>query len=1149
MPFTVVAAGPAQALSPDETPFLTWNMQGATNQGQMLWTDYFPSLLNEAPSNVVMLQEVGAGVPDSAVLLSNPPGTEGDPLVTYAHWGSDRDRASEWYMVFLQTNNPDPTRPGGRVNTIVMSHLPVDGAMVVNSQHSSNAGRPAIGIRLGNDWYFSFHALSGSGGDAVSMLTAIGNAVRNAQPPGTRYEWTVGSDFNTRPETLQSRTGFSSIPRSPNEPDDPDDPRAPAPPSALVSVVASGQPTHRSPDGSRRELDYAVTTTPHAGRLMASVVHNRGSSDHDPVHVTAIPTPVSRPPLASQPVGGFAVDGANGIADPYRNGGWRDQTRLCMAYGSRGKCTGYHSFAARSSAAADTDASGFDYVGAVSNGNISDGDNQEEAFPGQTIDQLRQHLVVDLPIYKPNVVLVQLDIANDLANDDKLTGAQEADRLRLLINQIHYILPKTMVLVGDPAPSKTAAVRDKMYSGDSSYLARSSAVITNAISAGEHVQQVPIAFPRDTSFVDTTQGPDGVPNDKGYQAIADAYVRQLSTLAASGAIVAPSEVVVNPADLVVDDSGIDDTGSSGEGDPTSNPPLKVMVVGDSMTEGMEGDWTWRYRLWQWFKDQHVPVDFVGPYRGTKQPDPTGPPAPPRLQNEPPEPPSVANPPVSGAYHQDIAPGFDSDHFAVWGRQAAQDKDLIGPMVAQYKPDLILFGIGFNDMGWFVSDANGTLSSMKTLVDRARGAKPDVKMAVGNVPQRLFINGRQDLVDKTNQYNALLKDAIPTWSTSASPVKLVDWEGSYSCKPEACPTGYDGLHPSLSGEYQIAYAYARTLNRDFGIGQSTPDHIPAFPERPISPVSGLKAEAVPSGIKVSWNPVFGARGYTVRYRLAGTTEWSEVVVPSNRYDTTWTQDGWTWEYEVRTYNYTDGASSWMTTSATSHPETAAAPGNIVTRATATGVDVSWEAAKGPYTDSIDRYQIITWDRDVPGAYINSTGAKGTSIHIDGLAPGHHYLVAVATWNKAGGGTPGTGRSVTIGAGTPPVPTDVTVKSLDATTVQLRWKGSPEAAGYRVWVRNVNDPSGSPTPDPYVTDTPDHQIAFLFPGNWNFEFCITATNGTLESGKSSCVRVPLPPPSTGGGTPPPSGNSRKAPEPAKESLMKLSRAAAAQRTSAG
>ncbi|MFJ7904676.1 SGNH/GDSL hydrolase family protein [Streptomyces sp. NPDC096198] len=728
VPFTVLAAGAAHAAPPAETPFLTWNMQGATSSGQSLWSSYIPRILNGAPSDVVMLQEAGPDIPDSAVLLNNPPGTVGNPLVTYARWPRG-SRAPDWYMVFLQTN--DPTRPGGRVNTIVMSTTRVDEAMVVDNPHGSNVGRPAIGIRLGNDWYFSYHALSGGGGDAVTMLTAIGNAVRSAQPAGVRYDWTVGADFNTRPETLVARRGYNDIPTPTDDP---------------LNVVRSGRPTHRSPDGEERELDFAVTTTDH-GRLEGSVQPNQGGSDHEPVYIFPVLSRAdNRPPLATMPVGGFGVDGFNGHRE-YAANGWRDQTRICMAYGPKGKCVAYHGFAR--TRAADAGAPGFDYVGSVSSGEVSDGDNQEEAFPGQNIDQLRQHLVGDLRTYKPNVVLLQLDVANDLTNNGDLTAAQEADRLHALIDQIHYVLPNTMVLVGDPAPSKSPAVRDKMYNGDSSYLARSSAAIASARRSGQPVQQVPIAFPHDSSFVDTTQGADGVPNDDGYKAMAEAYVTRLSSLSASGAVVDPDKVVVNPADLVVDDSGIDDTASSGSGDPTSNPPLKVMVVGDSMTEGMEGDWTWRYRLWQWFKDQHVPVDFVGPYRGTKQPDPTGPPAPPRLQNEPPENPSVANPPVSGAYHQDIPAGFDSDHFAVWGRQAAQDKDLIGPMVAQYKPDLILFGIGFNDMGWFVSDAKGTLDSMKTLVDRARAAKPDVKMAVANVPQRLFINGRQDLVDKTN----------------------------------------------------------------------------------------------------------------------------------------------------------------------------------------------------------------------------------------------------------------------------------------------------------------------------------------------------------------------------------------------------------------
>lgn len=35
--------------------------------------------------------------------------------------------------------------------------------------------------------------------------------------------------------------------------------------------------------------------------------------------------------------------------------------------------------------------------------------------------------------------------------------------------------------------------------------------------------------------------------------------------------------------------------------------IRVMIVGDSITQGREGDWTWRYRLWQWFQEQGVEV--------------------------------------------------------------------------------------------------------------------------------------------------------------------------------------------------------------------------------------------------------------------------------------------------------------------------------------------------------------------------------------------------------------------------------------------------------------------------------------------------------------------------------------------------------------
>jgi hypothetical protein len=74
--------------------------------------------------------------------------------------------------------------------------------------------------------------------------------------------------------------------------------------------------------------------------------------------------------------------------------------------------------------------------------------------------------------------------------------------------------------------------------------------------------------------------------------------------------------------------------------------LRVLVVGDSMTHGSEGDYTWRYRMHEWFTSQGILYQFVGPYAGTiKPPEPT-PPEKPLLYN------AVAlNPPpnVGGGY--------------------------------------------------------------------------------------------------------------------------------------------------------------------------------------------------------------------------------------------------------------------------------------------------------------------------------------------------------------------------------------------------------------------------------------------------------------------------------------------------------------------
>jgi hypothetical protein len=52
--------------------------------------------------------------------------------------------------------------------------------------------------------------------------------------------------------------------------------------------------------------------------------------------------------------------------------------------------------------------------------------------------------------------------------------------------------------------------------------------------------------------------------------------------------------------------------------------------------------------------------------------------------------------------------------------------------------------------------------------------------------------------------------------------------------------------------------------------------------------------------------------------------------------------------------------------------------------------------------VERYELIVFDQDTPGAFTQSVGTKGTSARIDGLKLGHKYVVVVATWTDVGGG---------------------------------------------------------------------------------------------------------------------------------------------------
>jgi lysophospholipase L1-like esterase len=528
----------------------------------------------------------------------------------------------------------------------------------------------------------------------------------------------------------------------------------------------------------------------------------------------------------------------------------------------------------------------------------------------------------------------------------------------------------------------------------------------------------------------------------------------------------------------------------------STAPTKVMIVGDSISQGHEGDYTWRYRL-----ANHLGsgVDFVGPWSGT-----TGLPA-----SLPVGWPGTSTPPIlDGAYRPGIT--FDSDHYARWGRQLHEAKDNIRAVVAERQPNYILLELGFNDLGWGVSGPDGLWADVQTFVREARAARPDVQFLVANVTQRTPLSGFPELPATISSYNSLLATSLPSLAVSGSAVALVDLDG-----PMTAADTYDGLHPNGVGEFKIAKAFATVLSSRFGLGQafgtipvSVPDLVPPTP-------SGVTAVATDAGITVIWDHSFGASGYWLYQRDAtagGEWERTAAAIPADSWRISWVFTGHTYEFKVSAAHGDFESPTSGTRSVVASPKTAGGPNVTSVLPGSSYIDLSWVPPSGDYSGTVSSY-IVYWRDDFDAdAWLSSDTTTGTSFRISGLVPGHRYSIAVASVNAAGDGLPSGAMSAVPGLGRPGVPDNFTARVAPDNDYSALLSWSPVAtAGYVVQYRNWYQ--GEAYHDlffPIVGRTTERVDLLLWDGARAHQFCVKAFNGTLYSAWSPCLIPDAPSP---------------------------------------
>ena len=136
-----------------------------------------------------------------------------------------------------------------------------------------------------------------------------------------------------------------------------------------------------------------------------------------------------------------------------------------------------------------------------------------------------------------------------------------------------------------------------------------------------------------------------------------------------------------------------------------------MVLGDSISQGSSGDYTWRYRLYSYLRSENLTPTYVGPYTDLFD---------------------IVADHRNFADHSYADPAFDQHHDAIWGRTLAEAKDTIEPEVARSRPDYLLVLIGINDLVTDPTNTAGAAANLRALIANARAADPHLRFVLGQL---------------------------------------------------------------------------------------------------------------------------------------------------------------------------------------------------------------------------------------------------------------------------------------------------------------------------------------------------------------------------------------------------------------------------------
>ncbi|MGD9961199.1 GDSL-type esterase/lipase family protein [Nocardioides sp.] len=405
-------------------------------------------------------------------------------------------------------------------------------------------------------------------------------------------------------------------------------------------------------------------------------------------------------------------------------------------------------------------------------------------------------------------------------------------------------------------------------------------------------------------------------------------------------------------------------------DASAEDPARILIVGDSVTQGSAGDWTWRYRLWQHLRRQGVAVDLVGPRQDLWD--------------------NLGNVPGSIDY---LDPEFDTDHAARWGMSFADQDDAIGELIQRYQPDVVVELLGLNDLVWQGVGAEGLHDRVETFVAQARAADPGVDLVVSRIPQTWLKD-----VPASNER---LSDLPRELSTAESRVVVSYADEGFA---ESADT-WDAAHPAAPGEIKIAASVADAL-ASLGIGAPYPRPLPLVPRGPRW-APALTARPGDGQVQLSWVGSPGSDHEYVWLRdVSAGAQWRRLPfpVPGRTWVVTALRNGHDYAFRLQPVKGYHAAAADIRSNVVRTSPRAPRPGpvrGLVVRPARTSLTLTWRAPR-----LATRNQVRWWPRGHP-AQARRRLVRGPALRIGSLIEGRRYVIAVAGLNDT---TPGPVRRV-------------------------------------------------------------------------------------------------------------------------------------------